>query len=91
MMIHHLVANCLFFCAIFGNIIHFGAVLAYLHDIADVPANLGKVLSSTTFEKAALVDGVLLMLSWAHTRIILLPICIYRLFFMSYPEQFIQF
>lgn len=88
MMIHHLIANCLFFSYIFGNILQFGAVVAYLHDIADVPANLGKTLSSTTFEKAALLDGIWLMLSWAHTRIILLPMVIYKLSEFYYPEPF---
>lgn len=88
MMIHHLVTNCLFFCFIFGNIVPFGSVVAYLHDIADVPANLGKVLSSTMYEKAAIVDGIWLIVSWAHTRIILLPMIIYATSKLSYAEPF---
>lgn len=79
MMIHHLAANCLFFCYIFGNFITFGAIVAYLHDLADVPANLGKVLSSTTFEKFAMLDGIVLIICWGWTRIYILPKIIYGL------------
>ena len=79
MLIHHLAANCLFFCYIFANCVPFGSVVAYLHDIADIPANAGKVLSSTTFEKFAIMVGISLMAIWGFTRCYLLPKIIYHL------------
>ena len=47
MLLHHIAAFCLYFGYIFGNIHEIGAVIAYLHDIADIPANLSKALNST--------------------------------------------
>ena len=73
MFIHHIAANSLYFGYINGNIITFGSTVAYLHDIADVPANLGKVLSSTRFELPSLITGLFLMVSWGYTRIYYLP------------------
>ena len=72
MLIHHMAANSLYFCYIFGGMTPFGSIVAYLHDIADIFANFGKVLSSTTFELAALLDGIILIIIWAYTRCYLL-------------------
>jgi len=79
MLIHHLATNCLYFCYIFSGTVPFGAIVAYLHDLADIPANTGKVLSSTTYEKSSIVVGLVLMILWCHTRCILLPKIIYYL------------
>ena len=73
MFVHHLAANSLYFGYIYGNFITVGTVVAYLHDIADVPTNLGKVLSSSIFDKGALVIGLVMMVVWGYTRIYLLP------------------
>ena len=80
MLLHHLATNCLYFSYVFSGFLPFGATIAYLHDLADIPANVGKVLSSTTFELAALIDGLILMTIWAYTRCYLLPKSIYFLF-----------
>ena len=73
MLVHHVAANSLYFGYIYGNLISIGSVVAYLHDIADVPTNLGKVLSSTRFDKGALVVGLIMMALWGYTRIYMLP------------------
>ena len=73
MFVHHITANFLYFGYIYGNIINLGSVIAYLHDIADVPANLGKTLSATRFDKACLVTGIIMMVMWGYTRIYMLP------------------
>ena len=80
MMIHHIAANSLYFAYIFGNIVPFGSMIAYLHDLADIPANLGKVFSSTVYETISSVIGVWLMIFWGYTRIIILPWFIYHMF-----------
>ena len=77
MLVHHLTTASLYFGYIYGNLIKFGSVVAYLHDIADVPASLGKLLSSTIFPNASLVVGIVMMLLWALTRIYMLPQFIY--------------
>ena len=73
MFVHHIAANSLYFGYIYGNLISIGSVVAYLHDIADVPANLGKTLSSTKWELPSLVVGLFLMVMWGYTRIYMLP------------------
>ena len=72
MLIHHMAANSLYFCYIFGGMVPFGSIVAYLHDIADIFANFGKVLSSTTCEIGALLDGIVMIIIWAYTRCYLL-------------------
>ena len=73
MLVHHLAASSLYFGYIYGNLVKFGSVVAYLHDIADVPASLGKLLSASVFNNAAMVDGIIMMALWALTRIYILP------------------
>ena len=80
MFIHHIAANCLYFCYIFSNFVPFGAVVAYLHDLADIPVNFGKVLSSTHFSNVTAFVGVVILTIWAYTRIYLLPIAVHFLF-----------
>ena len=92
MMIHHIVANSLYFSYIFGNAVPFGSMIAYLHDLADIPANLGKVFSSTVYETISSAIGVWLMIVWGYTRIIILPWFIYHMFkgLFTYPAGFEQ-
>ena len=80
MLVHHLTTSSLYFGYIYGNVIKFGAVVAYLHDIADVPASLGKLFSSTIYPMASLVVGLVMMSLWALTRIYMLPCFIYNIF-----------
>ena len=49
MLLHHIAAVSLYFCYIFGNVVPFGAVIAYLHDIADIFGRMSKGLNCTTF------------------------------------------
>ena len=80
MLVHHLTTSSLYFGYIYGNVIKFGSVVAYLHDIADVPTSLGKLLSSTIFPKAAMAVGIVMMSLWFLTRIYMLPQFIYSIF-----------
>ena len=77
MLIHHLATNSLYFCYIFSNLVPFGSIVAYLHDLADIFANMGKVLSSTTWETAAAVDGIIMIIIWGYTRCYLLVKIVY--------------
>jgi uncharacterized membrane protein YkgB len=73
MVIHHVATNSLYFCYIYSNIVPYGSMVAYLHDIADIPANFGKVFSSTIYDKVSAAIGVFLLVAWFHTRIFMLP------------------
>lgn len=49
MLLHHLAAAMLCFVAIYGNFIQFGAVIAYLHDIADITSHLSRFFNSINY------------------------------------------
>ena len=80
MLLHHIAAFCLYFCYIFGNMIPIGTVIAYLHDLADIPGNLSKALNSTVLQNSSAVAFVTCMVVWFGTRIISLPTMIWHIF-----------
>ena len=49
MLLHHIAAVSLYFCYIFGNVVPFGAVIAYLHDLADIFGRMSKGLNCLIF------------------------------------------
>mmetsp|Transcript_28658 Transcript_28658/g.33680 ORF Transcript_28658/g.33680 Transcript_28658/m.33680 type:complete len:116 (-) Transcript_28658:290-637(-) len=73
MLLHHIAAFCLYFAYIFGNMIPLGAVIAYLHDLADIFGCMSKGLNSTVYQDASAVAFVSCMLVWFVTRIVSLP------------------
>ena len=87
MLLHHIAANCLFFSYITGNIMTFGSMVAYLHDLADVPASISKTMASTRFEKTSIAVGLTMMATWFWTRIYLLPLCIYHIFSTTVMQE----
>jgi hypothetical protein len=58
-----------------------GAVVMYLHDIADVFTQYVRCFCETTFEKITLVSVLGMTISWFYTRIIVVPIVIYKVGF----------
>ena len=80
MLLHHIAAFCLYFCYIYGNLVPFGAVIAYLHDLADVFGNLCKALNSSTYQDSSAFFFVMCMIVWFATRCIILPQMIYCIF-----------
>jgi hypothetical protein len=55
-------------------------VVAYLHDLADIPGSSCKLLNSTTFQDASALVFMTCMVVWFGTRIVLLPQIIYFIF-----------
>ncbi len=80
MLLHHIAAFSLYFCYIFANHVPIGTVIAYLHDLADVPGNLSKGLSSTVFQNCGAVVFFCCIFTWFVTRIYALPQIIYYIF-----------
>ena len=88
MFLHHIAAVCLYFAYIFGGLVTFGSIAAYLHDVADVPANLARSLSATRLEPLTFVCALIMMAAWFYTRCYLLPQLIYFLVTeVSYPDH----
>ena len=80
MLLHHIAANCLYFCYIFSNIMGIGSVIAYLHDLADITGKLCKLLNATIYQNTSAVAFVACMVVWFVTRILALPQMIYFIF-----------
>ena len=49
MLLHHVAAVALYFSATFANVVPYGCLIAYLHDLSDIPISLSKMLNSTRF------------------------------------------
>ena len=85
MLLHHIATCSLYFCMIYGNNMGVGCMIAYLHDIADIFANLIKCISTTHFDKAVVPVFVLMMVTWAWTRLYVLPQIV--LFIFRYDNE----
>ena len=73
MVLHHVAAFFLYFGFIYGNLVPLGSIVAYFHDIADVPLQFGKVWSATRLEPLTIVGVLFLIPAWFWTRLVLLP------------------
>jgi hypothetical protein len=87
MALHHFVTIFVFFGGYMTNILEAMAVIAFLHDLADIPTNLARVLSDTRYKIAAGVVFIgICMPVFFWTRCIVLPILIYQWqFYMPFP------
>ena len=75
-----------FFAAILGNYLVVGAVVMYLHDIADIPATLARALSSTEFEQTGFGVFICLLICWIWTRLYILPQILYKICTDPFPD-----
>lgn len=73
MALHHFCAFYLFFGYYMANVWEVGMVIAFLHDIADITANLTKFLSNTRWTKFTVFCFLLNIVIWAWTRLWVLP------------------
>ena len=79
MALHHIVSLYLFGGYYLFNAWETGAVVALLHDIADITANLVKLLAESKFKTSTAVVFVIHMIVWFYTRLFLLPLFIYQI------------
>ena len=92
MLLHHIAAVSLYFCYIFGNVVPFGAVIAYLHDLADIFGRMSKGLNCLVYQDSSAVAFVMCMIVWFITRIYCLPQMIWFIFTGAiYPDSLSQF
>jgi hypothetical protein len=80
MMLHHIATSCLYFGYIFSNHQGIGAVIAFLHDIADIWATAAKGFNSTKYNTGAVICFVIMVITWFYTRLVVLPLVIYSIF-----------
>ena len=79
MSLHHLAAIYLFGGLYLYNVWEIGAVIAYLHDIADITTHIVKTLADTDYQMATVVTFLTHLCIWFYTRNILLPYYIYTI------------
>lgn len=79
MGLHHIVAIYLFGGAYVYNILNLGAVVALLHDIADITTNIVKTLTESNDKTFIAPVFITHMGIWFYTRLLVLPYIIYRL------------
>ena len=84
MLIHHIAAVSLYFCYTMGNMVPIGSCIAFLHDLADIPGSLCKLLNATHYQDSSAVVFVMCMCVWFYTRILCLPGMIYFIFQQQY-------
>merc|ERR1719329_1914476 len=63
------------------NSIEIGAVIAFLHDIADITTPLCKGIGESKYKTATIVGFFINMVVWAYTRIVVFPWIIYNILF----------
>ena len=82
MVLHHTCALYLYGGLYLLNIWETGAVMAILHDLADVFVNTTKICSESNFPGASPLTGVsyfAMLFTWIWTRLILLPKYMYTI------------
>jgi len=77
MALHHFLTLYLYGGCYMCNCWECGGVIAFMHDIADVTANLVKGLSETKYKRLAAGLFIGHILNWAYTRMYVLPFLIY--------------
>jgi len=76
----------------FSNGMTMGVAIAFLHDIADVPAALCKYYGQTPNDLVAAMWLIVTMITWAYTRLMVLPYFIYVIFTtFEYRKDFMAY
>lgn len=78
-MVHHLASCTLYPAFLLSNFIGIGGVTAWLHDLADFWVNLSRLLNSIGYNFEAQVSFAMMLVFWLYTRLLILPIIIWKL------------
>ena len=77
MLLHHIATLALMIACILLNYMAIGACIAWLHDMGQIPLQISKVLSATTYNRAAIYVFALALLLWVVTRLVWFAFFIY--------------
>ena len=73
MGLHHLVTMYLFGGSYMLNMWEEGCVLSWLHDFSDIPINIARTISNTTYKKSTAGIFALAIMVWIWVRCYVLP------------------
>ena len=77
MILHHGSTIFLYGLSYYFNRVESGALIMFLHDIADIPCSFARCYSETVFILPSLLSAVGMVVSWFYTRLIVFPQVIY--------------
>ncbi len=77
MMLHHIITMFLYGFSFMMNMTLAGAVVMYLHDIADIFTQYVRCFCETTYSTLTLFNALGMTATWFYTRILILPYIIY--------------
>lgn len=69
MLFHHILANVVLFVTVYANWTPYGAVCCYMSDISEVVIQVGKITSSTVYDRLSAVVLLILIPVWGHFRV----------------------
>ena len=88
MSLHHIAHLCISFSYLMANIIPFGAIIALLHDVSDIPIAISKGLHLSGYSMPWSVIMFLFgQITWIFFRLICLPILILELRALKYTKE----
>jgi sphingoid base N-palmitoyltransferase len=91
MLLHHVATLTLYGGMILINITRFGAMIAWLHAIADVPGMVTKVFSHTNYKYPTLVSFLICIVTWGYTRNFMIPALLYCTANLHMPPAFAEY
>ena len=86
MLLHHFISAMLLVMCYVTNMYRTGLLIYYLHNIADIPGHLAKILVETKKTVLALTVYVFMVIIWGITRNIFFPYMIYVIGWAKGPE-----
>ena len=78
MFLHHSVTILLYGFSYYCSFTVSGAIIMYLHDIADVFTSGIRAFAETTYSKISVFFAIMMTVSWFYTRILVFPLVIYE-------------
>lgn len=73
MLLHHIATLTLFGGMLVNNALRVGVVIAWVHDIADVPIAFSQLLSQLRGSTTSAITFVFAVATWFYTRLIVVP------------------
>jgi hypothetical protein len=86
MLLHHLLTVLLYINCYRTNTLKIGCILMFLHDWADIPTSLIKLVRQTNFKITTYIVCGINVVVWGYSRIYVFPQVIYYSFIVG-PEQ----
>ena len=87
MSLHHITHLCISFSYLMANIIPFGAIIAFLHDVSDIPVAVSKGLHLSGYSMPwSVITFLIGQIGWIFCRLICLPIIILEARALKYSK-----